>query len=160
LLCVSCLSPIVHAAVCLCSTGKSHSHSFLLAPPALQSAFVGAMAIAELVKTTLGPKGMVRRWAGGPKGPACVCSWGETAPTTTAACSTPNPWAVALTQQQHCQQYVVCSSSKLVKQAGHVRGHLPQRSLASCANRTIAFCCRGSVSVYVACVYVHACVYT
>lgn len=27
---------------------------------AMQASFVGAMAIADLVKTTLGPKGMVR----------------------------------------------------------------------------------------------------
>jgi chaperonin GroEL (HSP60 family) len=27
----------------------------------LQAAFIGAVAIADLVKTTLGPKGMVRR---------------------------------------------------------------------------------------------------
>ena len=30
---------------------------------ALQAAFVGAMAIADMVKTTLGPKGMVRAQA-------------------------------------------------------------------------------------------------
>ena len=29
-------------------------------PAALQSSFVGAMAIADVVKSTLGPKGMVR----------------------------------------------------------------------------------------------------
>ena len=28
--------------------------------PVLQASFVGAMAIADLVKTTLGPKGMVK----------------------------------------------------------------------------------------------------
>jgi hypothetical protein len=41
-----------------------HGVHLISSRPSLQAAFIGAMAIADLVKTTLGPKGMVS--------PACL----------------------------------------------------------------------------------------
>ena len=38
---------------------RAHEEKLITLRPSLQAAFIGAMAIADLVKTTLGPKGMV-----------------------------------------------------------------------------------------------------
>ena len=55
---------------------ESHSSMRIAtsARPLMQSSFVGAVAVADMVKTTLGPKGMVRMRSDGARSAACCKS--------------------------------------------------------------------------------------